>query len=140
MHDFLTFWKQCRLPREQRHPVLVCLFISLDESCQFTIFDRILGKKDTNLEIRATLENLKFEQFGLHGVMLPEAENISLGDVEDWLLDWQVKQKYGQDIYRHLKNGLKSFFSKNNTDSLSLEDVAEYIYDLLPSPATRKSP
>lgn len=138
IHAFLEFWKECQLPKEQRHPILVCLFIHL-EPYKAKLTDRILRKKDPNLRIRNTLDNLKFEQFGLQGVKLQEAEGISLQDVDEWAMEREVMHKYGFTAYQHLKTELKNIYPGNEHDKRTLSDVSDFIFKLLPSPAPRKS-
>jgi len=83
VHEFIKFWKKCRLPANHNHFVLICLYFKYTE--EPIKFFRWRKKTSINDKIRQEFQQLKLDEFGVDGIVLPELKNIKKIEVEEWV-------------------------------------------------------
>jgi len=83
IHQFLKFWANESFKFKSKHLIMICLYVNYTEK-RTKFFNRWRKKTSINNEIEQKIEQLKLDELGVKGIVLPKLKNISKRDVEDW--------------------------------------------------------
>jgi len=121
VQEFIKFWADWSLP-SNNHLLLICLsFTYIGEPTSF--LDRLRKKIPIDDQIRQEFAQLKFNKFGVNGIVLPELKNIQKQEVEDW-------------VREHLRSYLEIFQLEiedifKSDDKKTMEDLVNKINPIL---------
>jgi len=120
VQEFIKFWANWSLPSRDSL-LLVCL--SFSYTGEPTNFLSRWRKKIVENQIRQEFKRLKFEEFKVNGIVLPELENIRKYEVEDWV------KEYLWDCMDIFKPEIKELFK--SSEKRSMEDLVEKLGPIL---------